>query len=92
MKANVRFKAKVAIGICGATVLGVDEECFPDWYNQPSAGLDCVKDDILSDGAESWFHYLCVDIPEERGIYKVTGYAEFTEDDSKYSGVKFEAA
>lgn len=90
MKTNVRFKCKVAIGIGGMAVLDLIEWCDPDWCVPPGTKLECVKEDILMDGAEEWAQHTMADVPVEHGIYDVTGSALFTEDESMYGGVVFE--
>lgn len=94
MKTNVKFTCKLVIGIGGYAVLDLVEWCHPDWCAEPGAVLECVKDDITSDGAESWVDYGisggCKEMPHKDGIYKVTGEALFTEDESHYQNVTFE--
>lgn len=89
MKTNVVFEATVAIGFGGAAVLRLNEQCAPNWHMDTDADLECVKNDIENDGAESWLEYLEADVPDKPGVYKVSGAAFFSEDESIYQDVVF---
>ena len=71
-RTNVEFECRVAIGLGGVAVLDLVEKCSPNWTTDGQE-LNCVKEDILMDGAGEWLQHTMGNLPGAYGVYKVVG-------------------
>lgn len=86
MKIKKEFVAKIAIGIKGVAVMEISETLSPD---SSCLGSDVkpnlILDAIVQCGVEDWVNHFLNDVPNEPGVYRLRGTAEFSEDGTDYS-------
>ena len=87
----VNFKAKMGIGLKGATVLVMDAEVAKGYkpYSEKWSAKDAIFEDIDDLGITEWYEYLPGGKPVISGIYEMTGSVQFTEDSCDYSNIEF---
>ena len=77
---NIKFKAKVALGISGVALMGITEELVN--------GFGCVENDLKECGVDNWWYWLD-EKPKEPGLYVVEGEALVSEDSCEYILITF---